>query len=515
MVFHKYFIVDDQDRAAFGLRNTIELLGRNKNRGVAPIELSFGNSKDFRGRTLTCIIRDITQRKNAERRLRHLAYHDQLTGLGNRDLFNSDIQQALDTLTDAESGLGAVMFLDLDGFKQVNDTIGHDAGDELLVETSKRLQDTLRQTDAIYRFGGDEFVVLLHYIKRRRDAAEVANKLLAAVRRPYTLTTKNSHLQAVTVGVSIGIALVPTHGSTVDALTKAADLAMYSAKEAGRNGFAFYTNSLDSKVTERWELEQGIRSALERGDFHLHYQPLVNNDGYVQGFEALLRWTHPTRGAIPPGKFIPVAEETGLVVPLGNWVLETAFRDVKQWNDAGHEHVYVSVNLSPRQFEQKELVDTIGRILRRTGADPQNIKLEITETCIMNAPDSATQKMKLLKERYPGLTIAIDDFGTGYSSLSYLSQLPADIIKIDLSFVTKLFAMNNEKIVNAIINLAHSLNLEVVAEGVESTDQWSFFNQHECRTLQGFHFNRPAASEEVLGMIERGQLAKLTKAQDS
>ena len=510
--FRKYFIVDDQDRAAFGLKNTIELLGKHKNRGIAPVEVSFGNSKDYKGRTLTCIIRDITQRKNAERRLRHLAYHDQLTGLGNRDLFNSDVAALLETLASTGQGLGAVLFLDLDGFKQVNDTIGHDAGDELLKETGKRLQGALRQSDTVYRFGGDEFVVVLHYIHQRRNAAEVANKLLAAVRRPYTLAATDSHATAVTVGVSIGIALIPSHGNSVDALTKAADLAMYSAKESGRNQFSFYSETLDARATERWELEQGIRGALERGDFYLHYQPLVNNDGYVQGFEALLRWTHPTRGSIPPGKFIPVAEETGLIVPLGNWVLETAFRDVKTWNDAGHEHVYVAVNLSPKQFEQRDLVDSIGRILERTGADPANIKLEITETCIMSAPDAATDKMCLLKERYPGMTIAIDDFGTGYSSLSYLSRLPADMIKIDLSFVTKLFSLNNEKIVNAIINLAHSLNLEIVAEGVESSDQWNFFNEHQCRTLQGYHFNRPAESQEVLKMIEKGQLAQLEVA---
>jgi EAL domain-containing protein (putative c-di-GMP-specific phosphodiesterase class I) len=319
-----------------------------------------------------------------------------------------------------------------------------------------------------------------------------------------------AHAQAVTVGGSIGIALVPTHGEELESLTKAADLAMYSAKEAGKNQYAFYSETLDEKVTERWELEQGIRSGLERGEFYLHYQPLVDNEGYVKGFEALLRWAHPTRGAISPARFIPIAEETGLIVPLGNWVLESAFRDVRSWNDAGHDNVYVAVNLSPKQFEQRDLVDTVGRILERTGANPANVKLEITETCIMAAPESSTKKMQTLKERYPGLTIAIDDFGTGYSSLSYLSQLPADIIKIDLSFVTKLFAMNNQKIVNAIINLAHSLNLEIVAEGVETDEQWDYFNQRDCRTLQGFHFNEPAAGSQVMEMLNGGQLGRLS-----
>ncbi len=511
--FRKYFIVDDQDRAAFGLKNTIELLGKHKNRGIAPMEVSFGNSKDFRGRTLTCIIRDITQRKNAERRLRHLAYHDQLTALGNRDLFNIDMKALLKNLASIGTGLGAVMFLDLDGFKQVNDTLGHDAGDELLIETGKRIRGALRQNDSVYRFGGDEFVVLLQYIHQAKDAAQVANKLLASIRRPYTLNSngaQGAQTQAVTVGGSIGIALIPTHGEDLESLTKAADLAMYSAKEAGKNQSAFYSETLDAKAAERWELEQGIRTGLERGEFHLYYQPLVDNGGYVKGFEALLRWDHPTRGAISPSRFIPIAEETGLIVPLGNWVLETAFRDVRQWNDAGHKDVYVAVNLSPKQFDQHDLVETVGRILERTGANPANVKIEITETCIMAAPEASTEKMRTLKTRYPGLTIAIDDFGTGYSSLSYLSQLPADIIKIDLSFVTKLFAMNNQKIVNAIINLAHSLNLEIVAEGVESDEQWSYFNERECRTLQGFHFNKPAAGDHVMEMLNRGQLSRLS-----
>ena len=506
--FRKYFIVDDRDRSAFGLKNSMELLGTHKHRGISPVEISFGNSKDFNGRSLTCIIRDITQRKNDERRLRHLAYHDQLTGLGNRDLFHADIADLPASLERIATGLGAVMFLDLDGFKQVNDTMGHEAGDELLIETGKRLQGALRQNDQVYRFGGDEFVVLLRYIHQREDAAQVANKLLATVRSPYQLKSAETDGAAATVsvGVSIGIALIPTHGDSVEALTKAADLAMYSAKGAGRNTLAFYSSSLDAQANQRWQIEQGIRGGLERGEFYLNYQPLVDNDGSVLGFEALLRWNHPTLGAVSPGIFIPVAEETGLVVPLGNWVLETAFRDLKAWNDAGHTDTYVTVNLSPKQFDQPDLVETIGNILRNTGANPANVKLEITETCIMSAPDTATRKMRQLKERYPGLTIAIDDFGTGYSSLSYLSRLPADTIKIDLSFVTKLFAMNNDKIVNAIINLAHSLDLDVVAEGVESSDQWEFFNKHQCRTLQGYHFNKPASVDNAVKMLNGGRL---------
>jgi diguanylate cyclase (GGDEF)-like protein/PAS domain S-box-containing protein len=510
--FRKYFIVDDQDRNKLGLHNTIELLGKHKHRGIAPMEVSFGNSKEYRGRTLTCIIRDITRRKNAERRLRHLAYHDQLTGLGNRDLFNADMRDVLHNLENAGTGYAAVMFLDLDGFKQVNDTLGHEAGDNLLIETASRLKDSLRESDSVYRFGGDEFVVVLSYIRNPRDAALVANGLLAAVRRPYEIRQNSDSSSDVAVGVSIGIALTPSHGSMVEELTKAADLAMYSAKEAGKSQFAFYTSDLNAKAVEQWELEQGIRSGLERGEFGLHYQPLVDTDGRMKGVEALMRWDHPTKGAVSPGRFIPIAEETGLIVPLGNWVLETAFRDVKSWNDEGYPDLYVSINLSPRQFEQKDLVDMVGRAIERTGANPRNVKIEITETCIMSAPEEAMDKMRLLKERHPGLTIAIDDFGTGYSSLSYLSNLPADIIKIDLSFVVNLFAKGNQKIVNAIIGLAHSLGLEVVAEGVESSEQWDYFRTHECQTLQGFHFNRPVPQGDIGALLKKGLLGPPSEA---
>jgi diguanylate cyclase (GGDEF)-like protein/PAS domain S-box-containing protein len=505
--FRKYFFVDDRDRSRIGLQNTVEVLGKHKHRGIAPMEVSFGNSKDYDGRTLTCIIRDITRRKNAERRLRHLAYHDQLTGLGNRDLFNSDVRTIISNLRAAGTGYAAVMFLDLDGFKQVNDTLGHEAGDNLLIETAKRLGGSLRESDSVYRFGGDEFVVVLSFVHQPRDAALVANKLIAALRRPYELEQSSQHGQGasnVTVGVSIGIALAPTHGEDIESLTKAADLAMYSAKEAGKSQFAFYTSELNVRAVEHLELEQGIRAALEQGNFSLHYQPLVDSEARIKGVEALLRWYHEEKGWISPDRFIPVAEESGLILPLGNWVIETALRDLRLWNEDGHRDLYVAINLSPKQFEQKDLVEMLGRALRRSGVKASNIKLEITETSIMAAPHEAMRKMRTLKERYPGLTIAIDDFGTGHSSLGYLSNLPADIIKIDLSFVANLFAKGNQKIVRAIIGLAHSLGLEVVAEGVESGEQWEYFREHACETLQGFHFNPPLPSGQIRSVLQQG-----------
>ncbi len=500
--FRKYFVVDDQDRRRLGMRNTVEILGRHKNRGIAPMEMSFGNSKDIKGRTLTCIMRDITQRKNAERRLRHLAYHDQLTGLGNRDLFEVDMRRLFETPDVFKNGQAALMFLDLDGFKQVNDTIGHDAGDELLVQTAGRLRKTLRESDSVYRFGGDEFVVLLPFIHDRRGASVVANNILGEIRRPFSLSgAGNGSATTVSVGVSIGIAVIPEDGSSIAPATKAADLAMYSAKEGGKNRFAFYDRGMDQRANERWQLEQGIRTSLERQEFRMHYQPLVDAAGAIIGLEALLRWNHPNHGEVPPTRFIPIAEETGMIVPLGSWAIETAFRDAVSWPDPGNVSPFIAVNLSPRQFDRADLTESLEGVISRTGIDPGRIVLEVTETCVMSAPERSIATLETLKERNPGLRIAIDDFGTGYSSLSYLSRLPADIIKIDSSFVSDLFSSNNEKIVQAIINLGHSLGMQIIAEGVETPAQREFFVDTGCYAFQGFHFHRSLPTVDVSALL--------------
>ena len=500
--FRKYFVVDDQDRRRLGMRNTVEILGRHKNRGIAPMEMSFGNSKDIKGRTLTCIMRDITQRKNAERRLRHLAYHDQLTGLGNRDLFEVDMRRLFETPDVFKTGQAALMFLDLDGFKQVNDTIGHDAGDELLVQTAGRLRKTLRESDSVYRFGGDEFVVLLPFIHDRRGASVVANNILGEIRRPFALSgAGNGSATTVSVGVSIGIAVIPEDGASIAIATKAADLAMYSAKEGGKNRFAFYDRGMDQRAHERWQLEQGIRTSLERQEFRMHYQPLVDAEGAVVGLEALLRWSHPTHGEVPPNRFIPIAEETGMIVPLGSWAIETAFRDAVSWSSGGNADPFIAVNLSPRQFDRADLTESLEGVISRTGVDPGRIVLEVTETCVMSAPERSIATLEALKERNPGLRVAIDDFGTGYSSLSYLSRLPADIIKIDSSFVSELFSLNNEKIVQAIINLGHSLGMQIIAEGVETHAQREFFVDTGCYAFQGFHFHRGMPTSEVATLL--------------
>ena len=514
--FRKYLFIDEEDRKEWGLDITIEVLGKSKNRGIFPMEMSFGNSKDLHGRTMTCILRDITQRKHNERKLRHLAYHDKLTGLGNRDLFNKEIRSVLKTLREHAGLRSALMFLDLDGFKQINDTLGHEAGDKLLIETARRLRSNLRESDSVYRFGGDEFVVLLSKIKKRENAAKIAAKLLRAVREAYRIE-QEENTTFVNVGVSIGIAVLPEDGDIPDVLTKHADLAMYSAKESGKNQYIFYSPEMDRRAVEKWELEQGLKKSLAQRELMLNYQPILNLQREVLGVEALARWRHPEFGLVPPSTFIPAAEESGLILPMGNWILENACRHIRYLNENGYNDLFVSVNISPKQFEHPDFLDMTGNIVRRTGIDSRNLKFELTETSIMNAPESAIEKMNALKEQHPGIMISIDDFGTGYSSLSYLSKFPADIIKIDHSFVTRLFHTNNLKIVNAIVNLAQSLELEVVAEGVETKEQFDFFVEKGCAALQGHYFSKAVPFEELRAFMKENDplLSEVIQGQHS
>ncbi|MFH2113136.1 MAG: EAL domain-containing protein, partial [Spirochaetota bacterium] len=503
--FRKYFFIDDQDRVANGLKRTMEFLGATKHRGVAPMELSFGNSKDYKGRTLTCVIRDITQRKALERKLRHLAFHDKLTGLGNRDLFKEDMAGILRKIQPDPTWCGSVMFLDLDGFKHINDTLGHDSGDELLVETARRIRVCLRELDVAYRFGGDEFVVILASIKGVEDSVVVAERILASVSNPFILRggSKKSG-KRVNVGVSIGVAVIPDHGRTLEEVTKSADIAMYCSKEEGRNRYTVYDPDIAAKATLRWQMEQEMKTALGSGGFHLLYQPLVGTDGRVRGMEALLRWRRQDGEVVSPGVFIPIAEENGLIVALGDWVLRRACYDAQRLSELGHPDIYVSVNVSNRQFDQPNYVDELENIVRSSGLTPSRLKLEITESTIMKNTDDAIERIKEIKQRLPGICFMIDDFGTGYSSLAYLSRLPVDFLKIDISFVMNLAERQNEKVVNAIINLGHSLDLGIIAEGIETEAQLAYFAERDCSALQGYYFLRPSSLEEIHAFIERG-----------
>lgn len=503
--FQKYFYIDSHDREKMGMTNSLEILGLHKFRGISPMEISFGNTKDFEERTLTCIIRDITQRKNAERRLHKLAYYDQLTNLGNRDLFYQDMEEHFIHLQ-SDFCLSCLMFLDLDGFKNINDTLGHDAGDLLLQESAKRLHDCLRESDSVYRLGGDEFLVLLRKISEVKDAAKVAKNILNTIRMPYYLKLKNRSAPTVNVGVSMGIVFISEGEKDIYELTKKADLAMYASKNAGKNRYTFYSEEMIQKINEHWELEQGLKSAMTSNELEVYYQPIVGSDGNIKGLEALLRWFHPIMGNIPPDKFIPIAEETNLIVPIGTWVLEQSCLDISNWNKTGHDDLYVTVNFSTRQFEQPDIVEIIEHVIKKTECNPANVKLELTETGIMQAPEETIAKMNQLKERIPEIQILIDDFGTGYSSLSYLANLPTDILKIDLSFVSKLHDSNNRKVVNSIINLAKSLEMDYVTEGIESKEDLEYFKDKNCERMQGYYFSKPVNKAGINNLLKADYL---------
>ncbi len=502
--FRKYFYVDFKDRNDMGLKKVIEILGKNKNRGISPLEMSFGNSKDIGGRTLTCIIRDITKRKNTERKLKHLAFHDKLTSLGNRDLFDSEMKGFFNIIEKNPKLSGALFFLDLDGFKNINDTFGHNAGDELLLITAKRLSRSLRDSDRVYRFGGDEFVILVKNIREKNEAATIAGNVLNEIRKSYILKSIPGSPR-VTIGVSIGIAIIPEHGHNTEISTKNADLAMYKAKATGKNRFVFFSKDLHVSASERWDMEQGMKLAITNNEIQMYYQPIVDKNGVTKAVESLIRWFHPLRGYIPPDKYIPIAEETGFIITLGSWILERSCRDLKLINSTEWgKNIYASINLSARQFEHKDIIENIDNVIRRTGVNPCHIRFELTETSIMSATERVRGIMVAIKKLYPCIKFVIDDFGTGYSSLSYLSDLPVESLKIDLSFVTKLFQENNQKIVNAILNLASSLELEVVAEGIENINQKEYFIQKECFSLQGFLFSKALSVDKLEKYITLG-----------
>ncbi len=444
---------------------------------------------------------DITQRKNAERQIVHQAYHDALTGLPNRMLFYDRLTQALNLARRDERGL-AVLFLDLDQFKLVNDTLGHAAGDRLLVEIARRLQNSVRDSDTVARVGGDEFTLLLRNVDDGGDAARAAQKVLEAIARPAEVDG-----QRLYVTTSIGISTYPADGEEAEALLTNADIAMYRAKELGRSRYQLCTPAMNAKSVARLTLERDLRLAVERGELALLYQPQVRiASGRTVGVEALLRWNHPERGLVRPAEFIGVAEETRLILPIGEWVLRTACEQARQWHRDGCSDLRVAVNLSALQFQQRSLVAVVQEILDDTGVDPDWLVLEITESAAMHDAELTVEVLAML--RAMGLRIAIDDFGTGHASLSYLRQFPIDTLKIDRGFVSDLeTSREGSAIVNAIIGLAHGLDLEVVAEGVETEGQLRFLAERGCEEYQGFLISQALSAVEVpefVGRVPRG-----------
>jgi len=438
---------------------------------------------------------DITERKQAEQKMMHMATHDALTGLPNRNLLQDRIQQAL-AHNRRSHDRAAVLFIDLDQFKTINDSLGHDVGDLLLIEVADRLLPSMRDEDTVARQGGDEFIVLLPTIGNIQDAGTLGQALLETLTEPYQVKGNELHISA-----SIGIAIYPDDGEDVDTLLKNSDIAMYHAKESGRNNCQFFTPKMNAMAAERHSLGSELRHALARNEFRLYFQPKVGiANGEIAGMEVLLSWQHPQHGLTSPLKFIPLAEETGLIVPIGEWVLKSTCLQLKAWQDAGYVVPRVAVNLSARQFHQKNLVETIVRILNETGVEARFLELEITEGILMENTDEVIETLHQLKEM--GLEISIDDFGTGYSSLSYLKQFPIDSLKIDRSFVMDIAAdLDDAAIVTAIIALAHSLRMKVIAEGVEDAEQLAFLTEQGCDQYQGFYFSKALAASDIMAML--------------
>ncbi|MYN40849.1 EAL domain-containing protein [Duganella sp. FT109W] len=453
--------------------------------------------RDTRGRAThyVGVFSDITKAKESQEKLDHLAHHDPLTALPNRLLFHDRLQHAL--LRAARDGEQlALLFIDLDRFKNVNDTLGHHIGDELLKQVAKALQDRLREGDTLARLGGDEFIVLLENIENQYGASQVAEKLVQMFEEPFMVA---GHELFVTC--SVGISLFPDDAADLNMLIRNADVAMYQAKARGRNGFSFYAPSMTGEGVERLRLETFLRRSIEKDEIFLNYQPQVEIDtGRLVGVEALVRWNHPELGLIPPIRFIPLAEDTGFINQLGKWVLHEACRQMVRWQEAGLHVPKIAVNLSAKQFERGSIVNMVADILRDTGLEPQRLQLEVTESVIMNTGDA----MVFINDLHSiGVALAIDDFGTGYSSLAYLKQLPVQTLKIDRSFIKDISTdVNDEAIAIAIIQLGKSMNLSVIAEGVETEEQAAFLLRHGCNLAQGYFYSRPVAADD---MLERWQ----------
>ncbi|HPI59020.1 EAL domain-containing protein [Zoogloea sp.] len=441
------------------------------------------------------IIADITQRQAAERRIRHLAHYDNLTSLPNRTLLNQHLVEAINIARERHRGV-AVLFTDLDRFKYVNDTLGHQAGDQLLLSVAQRLRACVRDGDMVARTGGDEFVVVLDDLQEGSMPEDVAERILASLARPFDLCS-----QQVTVTPSIGIALYPTDGNDGEALIKNADAAMYLAKERGRNNFQFFDHGLSARYSERLELENRLRHALDEQQLELFYQPQVDTlSGELIGMEALIRWRQPDGSMIPPDKFIPIAEECGLIVPIGAWVLQEACRQVQAWLREGICRVPVGVNLSARQFDDAGLLDTIKSALADASLAPAYLDLELTESLVMRNPEHTRSVLAECKKI--GLQLSVDDFGTGYSSLANLKRFPIDRLKIDRSFIKDIVTEPDDAaIAQTIVAMAHTLRLEVIAEGVETEAQLALLRRWRCDAYQGYLCSRPISAKDMTALL--------------
>jgi diguanylate cyclase (GGDEF)-like protein/PAS domain S-box-containing protein len=465
-----------------------------------PIEDSVSPIHDRQGQATGAVIvfRDVSATRTMALEMAHSAQHDFLSGLPNRMLLSDRISQAITSALRRVKKVG-VLFLDLDGFKHINDSLGHPIGDKLLQSIAMRLVDCVRGSDTVSRQGDDEFIVLLSEMEESEDAAITARRILRTLAEPHVIDQHDLHVTA-----SIGVSVYPDDGMDAETLIKNADTAMYQAKENGRQSYQFFKPAMNVRAVERQSIEESLRRALERNEFTLQYQPKIDlRTGQISGAEALIRWTHPTRGPVSPGQFIPVAEDSGLILPIGQWVLREACKQARAWADAGVPLGSMAVNISSMEFRDDDFLESVFAALRDTGVNPQSLELELTESVLMKRAESAASVLKTL--RAEGVRIAVDDFGTGYSSLSYLRKFPIDALKIDQSFVRQITSTPDDTtIVTAIISMARSLKLRVVAEGVETQQELLFLKAHQCDEAQGYLFSRPVPPEQFARLLKSG-----------
>ena len=486
------------EQVGTGYLSNCVLIGRE--RLEIPIEASVSPIRDLAGSATGAVIvfRDVSAARAMALEMTHAAEHDFLTGLPNRLLLNDRISQAV-VMAPRHRKQVAVLFLDLDGFKHINDSLGHGVGDRLLQSIARRLVESVRSSDTVSRQGGDEFVVLLSEAEQWEDASIVANRILVSVAEAHSIDQHELHVTA-----SIGVSVFPGDGEDAETLVKNADTAMYQAKANGRQNFQFFKTEMNVRAVERQSIEESLRRGLRLQEFALHYQPKVDlRTGAITGAEALIRWTHPTRGAIPPAQFIPIAEDSGLIRPIGSWVLREACRQARAWVDADLPVVSMAVNVSAMELRNEHYLENLLAVLDDTGMDPKRLELELTESVLMTQAESVAFVLQVLRER--GVEVSIDDFGTGFSSLSYLRKFPIDALKIDRSFVSQVTTAGDEtSIVAAIIGMARSLQLRVVGEGVETLEQLQFLQSHECDEAQGFLFSRAVPPDEFAKLLRTG-----------
>lgn len=492
--YHTYIDISENE-SFFG--KTREVVGLRKDFSAFPLELKTSHIRIQSKLLFISTARDITERKDTEQRISHMANHDALTKLPNRSLLQDRIQQTL-AHNRRHNQMAAVLFIDLDKFKIINDTMGHDVGDSLLKEASARLLSEVRSEDTVARQGGDEFIILLSTINQAEDAGIIAQKMLDTLIQPFIIKGKELH-----IGASIGIAVFPDDGGSMELLLKNSDIAMYHAKESGRGNYQYFSAKMNEHAAEKQALSSELHHAVERNELFLVYQPVVDMiSGNMAGMEVLLRWQHPALGLVSPLKFIPLAEESGLILPIGEWVLRTACKQLLAWQQQGYEVPRLAINLSAKQFRQKTLSDTIANILQETGVEARYFGLEITESMLVQNIDEVFDT--LLRLSNMGLEISIDDFGTGYSSLSYLKRFPINKLKIDKTFVDDIATHSDDAaIVKAIIAMAHGLQMKVVTEGVETQAQLDFLRLNECEQYQGYLFSKPLPASEITAKLSR------------